>query len=97
MVPADIIRLTADQEISRGRAMELLRPWLISWHLGSPGVSGMYLVELEDGEHIVTAYSKPGGEGVDTWGDKRGTGWVCLPGVTVRAWAKVPKCRLETV
>lgn len=94
MNPADIIRLTADQEISRGKAMELLRPHLLYWRVGTPAVSGMYIVELEDGEHIVTPYAKPGTEGVDTWGDKRGTGWHCIPGVKVRAWAKVPKCNI---
>ena len=90
--PADIVRLVADGEISRGRALELLRPHLLVWHRGFPPKSGMYLVDLGDREFCVTPYTVPGDEGVDTWGDKRGAGWTCLAGshARVRAWAVVP-------
>lgn len=91
--PADVVRLVADGEISRGRAMELLRPHLLVWQRGFPPKSGMYLVQLEDGEHCVTPYTVVGDEGVDTWGDKRRSGWTCLTGsrATVKAWATIPK------
>lgn len=104
MSPADIVRLVADGEISRGRALELLRPHLATpmidavcktmlvWRRGFPEKSGMYLVDLGNREYCVTPYTVPGTEGVDTWGDPRRAGWSCLTGsaATVRAWAAIP-------
>lgn len=93
MKPADIIRLTAEQEISRGRALELLTPHLLVWHRGDPPKSGMYVVQFYDGEHVITPWTKPGDAGVDTWGDERGSGWSCLGAAAseVQAWAKLPR------
>lgn len=67
----------------------------LTWCRGFPARSGMYLVELKDGEHIVTPYTVPGQEVEDTWGDKRGVGWFCLTHshATVIAWAEIPKSR----
>lgn len=91
----DTLRELGRGDISAGRAMELIAPHVIEWHRGFPPKSGMYLVQLEDGEHVVTPYTVVGDEGVDTWGDKRGSGWTCLTGsrATVKAWAKIPKAR----
>jgi hypothetical protein len=53
----------------------------------------MYLVELEDGEHVVTPYqAEP--RWVEADGDYDGkTGWICLTHsrATVQAWARLPK------
>ncbi len=66
---------------------------IVHWCRGFPKISGMYLVELLDGEHCVTPYTVPGQEGEDTWGDKRRAGWSCLTDShsTVVAWAAIPK------
>lgn len=87
-----ILRDLRDGEISLGRAMELIAPQVLVWNRGFPPRSGCYLVDLGNGEHVVTHYNVPGDEGVDTWGDKRGTGWHCLTGshASVKAWAKIP-------
>jgi hypothetical protein len=65
----------------------------ITWFRGWPSQSGMYLVELEDGEHIVTPYrAEPRYvESEQDWDNK--TGWTCLTHsrATVIAWAKIPK------
>jgi hypothetical protein len=63
----------------------------ITWQRGFPPKSGMYLVELEDGEHIVTPYTAEG-----RWHDGEydpRTGWLCLTHsrATVQAWAQIPK------
>lgn len=89
----DVLRWLANGDISTGRALELIAPRVLQWHRGFPPKSGMYLVELEDGEHVVTPYTVPGQEGEDTWCDKRHAGWSCLTGsrATVKRWAKVPK------
>jgi hypothetical protein len=67
----------------------------MTWNRGFPSRSGLYLVELTDGEHCVTPYNIPGQEGEDTWGDKRRPGWCCLieSRATVYAWAEIPKAR----
>lgn len=67
----------------------------LTWHRGFPERSGMYLVELKDGEHVVTPYTVPGEEDEDTCGDKRRPGWSCLTHSrsTVYAWAEIPKAR----
>lgn len=89
----DLLRLLRDGEISLGRALELIGPRVIEWQRGFPQRSGMYLVYLGHNEHVVTHYNVPGDEGIDTWGDKNGTGWHCLTGshATVRAWARIPR------
>lgn len=89
----DTLRELGRGDISAGRAMELIAPHVIVWQRGFPPKSGMYLVQLEDGEHCVTPYTVVGDEGVDTWGDKRRSGWSCLTGshATVKAWARIPK------
>jgi hypothetical protein len=46
------------------------------WTRGFPTESGMYHVLLNDGEQIITPWNSGGG--VDTWGDARVLGWVCL-------------------
>lgn len=65
----------------------------VTWFRGFPPDSGMYLVELEDGEHVVTPYqAEP--RWVEADGDYDGkTGWTCLTHsrATVQAWAKLPK------
>lgn len=95
----DILRELSRGDISVGRAMEVIMPHVLSWHRGFPPKSGMYLVELEDGEHCVTPYTVPGDEGVDTWGDKRRSGWTCLTGsrATVKAWARVSRAEMPTL
>lgn len=72
-----------------------LRTATLEWHRGFPDKAGMYLVELTTGDHVVTPYVIPGQEGVDTWGDKRGSGWACLTHshATVFAWAAIPLAR----
>lgn len=66
---------------------------LVNWYRGFPPKSGMYLVELEDGEHVVTPYrAEPRFVEADgDWDNK--TGWVCLTHsrATVQAWAEIPK------
>lgn len=95
----DVLRLLRDGEISLGRALELVHSRVIEWHRGFPPRSGMYLVDLGNNEHVVTHYNVPGDEGVDTWGDKRGTGWHCLSGshATVKAWARIPRSIAPTL
>ena len=65
----------------------------IIWYRGFPPKSGMYLVELEDGEHVVTPYqAEPRFVEADgDWDNK--TGWTCLTHsrATVQAWAAIPK------
>ena len=65
----------------------------ITWYRGFPPASGMYLVELEDREHVVTPYqAEP--RWVEADGDYDGkTGWICLTHsrATVQAWAAIPK------
>lgn len=67
----------------------------LTWHRGFPARSGMYLVELHDGEHVVTPYqAEPRWVEADgDWDNK--TGWVCLTHsrATVIAWAEIPKAR----
>ncbi len=89
----DVLRMLRNGEISHGRALELIDPRVIEWQRGFPPRSGMYLADLGNNEHVVTHYNVPGDEGIDTWGDKRGTGWHCLTGshATVRAWARIPQ------
>lgn len=95
----DILRLLRDGDISHGRALELISERVVEWHRGFPPRSGMYLVDLGSNEYCVTHYNVPGDEGVDTWGDRRGTGWHCLTGsrATVRAWARLPSSRHYTL
>ena len=95
----DVLRLLRDGEISLGRALELVSPRVIEWQRGFPPRSGCYLVDLGHNEHVVTHYHVPGDEGIDTWGDKRGTGWHCLAGshAKVRAWARIPRAVSPTV
>jgi len=61
---------------------------LIDWQIGFPDENCMCLVELDDGENIVTPYTHTAGR--DTWGDKRKTGWSCLTGshTRVKKWVK---------
>jgi len=67
----------------------------LTWRRGFPPASGMYLVELHDGEHIVTPYQHERRyvEADGDWDNK--TGWVCLTHshATVVAWAEIPKFR----
>lgn len=67
----------------------------LTWRRGFPTKSGMYLVELEDGEHVVTPYRAEARwvEADGDWDNK--TGWVCLTHsrATVQAWAEIPKSR----
>ena len=95
----DVLRLLHNGEISQNRALEIIAPRVLEWHRGFPPRSGMYLVDLGNSEHVVTHYNVPGDEGIDTWGDKRGTGWHCLTGshATVRAWARIPRASHPTV
>ncbi len=67
----------------------------IEWFRGFPAENGHYLVELQDGEHVVTPYTVPGQEGQDTWGDQRRSGWSCLTHAHTRvvAWARIPQPR----
>jgi hypothetical protein len=67
----------------------------LTWSRGFPEKSGMYLVELAEGEHVVTPYrAEPRYVGADQEWDNR-TGWVCLTNsrATVVAWTNVPKFR----
>ncbi len=59
-----------------------------NWSKGFPQENGTYLVELEDGEHLVTYYTHEPRH--DTWGDKSRTGWTCLTGsrAKVKRWVK---------
>ncbi len=95
----DVLRWLRDGEISLGRALELVQSRVIEWQRGFPPRSGCYLVDLGNNEHCVTHYNVPGDEGVDTWGDRRGTGWHCLAGshATVRAWARIPRAKNATL
>lgn len=95
----DVLRLLRDGEISHGRALEIVAARVIEWQRGFPPRSGMYLVDLGNNEHVVTHYNVPGDEGIDTWGDKRGTGWHCLSGshARVRAWARIPTAATVTL
>lgn len=65
----------------------------ISRQRGFPHESGVYLVELEDGEHCVTPFQAERRwiEADGDWDNR--TGWVCLTEsrATVFAWADVPK------
>lgn len=65
----------------------------LTWHRGFPQTTGMYLVELEDGEHCVTPYQaeRRWVEADGEWDNR--TGWTCLTHsrATVVAWAVVPK------
>lgn len=65
----------------------------IAWYKGFPPRSGMFLVELHDGEHVVTPYqAEP--RWVEADGDYDGkTGWICLTHSHARvvAWAAIPK------
>ena len=65
---------------------------LLTWQRGFPPGTGMYLVKLEDGEHVVTPYqAEPRWVGADgDWDNK--TGWICLTHshATVYAWAEIP-------
>lgn len=67
----------------------------LTWRRGFPPKTGMYLVELHDGEHIVTPYqAEPRYVKADQdWDNK--TGWICLTGsrAKVEAWAEIPKSR----
>jgi len=64
----------------------------IKWQRGFPTETGMYLVELADGEHIVTPYTAQPRyiEADEEWSR---TGWTCLTHskATVVAWAELPK------
>ena len=59
-----------------------------NWSVGFPDENCMCLVELEDGENIVTYYRHT--PRTDTWGDKSKTGWTCLTGshTRVKKWVK---------
>jgi hypothetical protein len=48
------------------------------WQRGFPTEGGMYLVELSDGEMVVTPWNDGAGKNRDAWGDERQTGWCCL-------------------
>lgn len=65
----------------------------ITWYRGFPPKTGMYLVELGDGEHVVTPYrsERRWVEADEDWDNK--TGWICLTESrsTVLAWAEIPK------
>lgn len=67
----------------------------LTWQRGFPPKTGMYLVELHDGEHVVTPYQAERRfvEADGDWDNK--TGWVCLTHshATVVAWADIPKAR----
>lgn len=72
--------------------MQVIDRVVIEWCRGFPPKSGMYLVELEDGEHVVTPYqAEP--RWVEADGHWSKTGWICLTHsrATVRAWATLPK------
>lgn len=67
----------------------------LTWHRGFPEQTGMYLVELVDGQHVVTPYQaeRRWVEADGDWDNK--TGWICLTEsrATVQAWAEIPKSR----
>ncbi len=73
-----------------GAALQGIRTLI--WRDGLPSENGVYLVEFADDDHVVTPYRVPGQEGVDTWGDPRGSGWCALgsSGPPIRAWARIP-------
>ena len=68
----------------------------INWQTGFPDENCMCLVELKDGEHVVTPYTHTAG--TDTWGDKRKTGWSCLSGSHCRVvkWVKTKDFNTRT-
>lgn len=60
------------------------------WQRGFPTEGGMYLVELADGEMVVTPWNDGTGKNRDSWGDERRAGWGCLTDSrsTVQRWIK---------
>lgn len=61
------------------------------WKTGFPATSGMYLVQLADGEMCVTPWNDGTGKNRDSWGDERQTGWHCLTDSrsTVKRWVSI--------
>ena len=58
------------------------------WHRGFSAEGGMYLVELADGEMLVTPWNDGTGKNRDSWGGGGRTGWCCLTDSrsTVKRW-----------
>lgn len=65
------------------------------WNTGFPAKGGMHLVELADGEMVVTPWNTGEGKNTDSWGDERPKGWSCLTHSrsTVKRWVHINDLR----